>query len=97
MRTVFDVIAALLEVPMAAWAGFAAMTLWRWFVVPLGVPRVHLWQAAGIMLLAHLAVFTPEAIREDRTDDERLALGMTSGVLVPAIALALGALYHALS
>ena len=35
-------------------SGTALAILWRWFVVPLGVPEIGLWQASGISALVGL-------------------------------------------
>lgn len=40
------------------WVGYCASLLWAWFIVPLGLPFLTLWQAVGIMIVA--SVFNPE-------------------------------------
>ena len=36
-------------------SAFVASMLWTWFVVPLGVPAISLFQAMGILMLFHAA------------------------------------------
>jgi hypothetical protein len=42
----------ILTVPLAAWHGWVLARLWLWFVVPLGVPVIDVWHAAGISVIA---------------------------------------------
>jgi hypothetical protein len=43
---------ALLSIlPLAAWKGFVLTRLWTWFVVPLGMPGLSVWHAAGLGVL----------------------------------------------
>ncbi len=89
-------ISTLLTLPFAAWYGFVLSKLWAWFIVPLGVPRLVLWQAAGIYLLARFLTTDTNA-QKDREPIEVLARGIAFGVLTPAMTLGCGAIYHALS
>jgi hypothetical protein len=36
-------------------SGFALSILWRWFVVPLGMPVIGIWHAAGLAALLGFA------------------------------------------
>ena len=47
-------ISLLLILPIAFWFGFVGHALWGWFIVPIGVSQIGIWQAAGIGLLATL-------------------------------------------
>jgi hypothetical protein len=45
------VIAILSGIIWTGWGGFALAKLWGWFVVPLGVPSIIWWQAAGLITI----------------------------------------------
>jgi hypothetical protein len=47
---VMCLVALALATACALWGGFAAATLWGWFVVPLGVPEVSVLHAMGLTL-----------------------------------------------
>jgi hypothetical protein len=80
----------LIALPAAAWAGFAVKTLWTWFVVPLGVTPVTVWQGIGLVVLAKLLTGDPSVQRDPNHN------GLLAAVLIPAMALAVGGIYHIL-
>lgn len=87
-----------LFLPLAAWAGFAISTVWGWFIVPLGVPRIGVWAAAGIYLLARYLTTDTSLNRDDeRSGVEKFATNIVISILLPAVVLLFGALYHALA
>lgn len=76
---------AVLALPLlTAWAGFVISVLWGWFVVPLGAPAVGVWHAAGLCTL--VCLMRPAIPPEDTPMLEVLAYG----VIIPAVALAIG-------
>ena len=75
---------------LAVWRAFALTYLWQWFIVPLGVPAIGLWHAAGISII--VAYLTYENAAKDKEDGVSTALAM--GFLMPAFALFFGWLYH---
>ena len=71
---VFGLVALALAVACALWGGFAAATLWGWFVVPLGVPEVSALHAMGLALaLRALAGFSGKP-QPAKTEDKMAAL-----------------------
>lgn len=41
----------VLMIPFALFNAWVALTLYNWFLVPLGLPAVNIWHMWGIMLL----------------------------------------------
>ena len=76
-----------LLLPLSIWFGFAASHLWTWFIVPLGVPAIGVWHAAGISTL--IGLFLSSIARMEGK------LLIAASILTPAFALAFGAIYHA--
>lgn len=37
--------------PLTFWKGYLVSIMWRWFLVPLGVPAVGAWHVIGIALV----------------------------------------------
>jgi hypothetical protein len=80
--------------PTQVWLGYVLSWLWQWFVVPLGVPAVSVWQAAGLVCLAdllRLRVSVTQAVNGDYAGRYVVAHGVA-----PLIMLALGWALHAL-
>lgn len=69
------------------------VTLWRWFVVPLGAPSVSFWHAAGLAALVNYLIPLPKADGEPVTR-EAMVEGAWRFLLKPLIAVGLGALAH---
>jgi hypothetical protein len=92
---VMCLVALALATACALWGGFAAATLWGWFVVPLGVPEVSTLHAMGLTLsMRALAGFSGKpqpAKHEDKMVSLR-ALGRVLSVatVAPGAALAIG-------
>jgi hypothetical protein len=90
------VIATALALPMAAWSGFVISKLWGWFLVPVGVVSIGVWEGAGLSLLIHLLTMDTTISRDsEKSAAERLGVAMSYGLITPAFFLAFGALYHA--
>ena len=92
---VMCLMALALAVACALWGGFAAATLWGWFVVPLGVPEVSVLHAMGLTLaLRALAGFSGKP-QPAKHEDKMVALRKLGDVLAwaavaPGAALAIG-------
>ena len=81
---VFGLVALALIVACALWGGFAAATLWGWFVVPLGVPEVSVLHAMGLALaLRALAGFSGKP-QPAKHEDKMVALRALGRVLAVA-------------
>lgn len=64
----------------------ASVLLWRWFVVPLGVPRITFAQALGLDVLANLLIPTGStAFRSDRWETWRDGAGHLWGAILFAL------------
>lgn len=77
------------------WGGFVAATLWGWFVVPLGVPAINYWHAAG--LCTTLGVFMGSrgiSGTENETVGDILARGFIFSAGLPLLSLIFGWLVH---
>lgn len=71
--------------------GWAGMTLWGWFVVPLGLPAIGLWHALGLSLLVQLVTVKRPANRKGDDNDLRYHLGsLFYAVCLPLAALGMG-------
>ena len=75
---------------LVAWSGYVLSILWGWFIVPLGVIPLPLWHASGVAVLA--GYLTKQPNEDKRTTTAKLL----TIVFTPAVALGLGAIYHAL-
>jgi uncharacterized membrane protein len=85
----------LLALPSSLWCGFVLTRLWTWFVMPLGVPAVEIWQAAGIALL--VSWLTKQQQPEDKAPaSERAVKAIATAALTPLLVWAVGAIFHAL-
>lgn len=85
--------AVLLLVPLVLWRAWALAVLWGWFAVPLGAPPVGVAAAFGLSVTAALAINLPAASRNrDVTARDGLLLALGTAAVLPAVALALGAL-----
>jgi hypothetical protein len=68
--------------------GYVLSCLWSWFVVPLGVVEINLWQAYGLSLILALITFKPDVYKKEKRD---LDSGKIFGALTsPWITLLLG-------
>lgn len=76
----------------APWHAFVLMTMWRWFVTPLGVAEIGLWHAAGISTFVALFIAGLTAYGKD-TDEIRLERGIRSWIL-PLIVITVGFAEH---
>ncbi|MCS8414920.1 hypothetical protein N0754_19520 [Pseudomonas aeruginosa] len=78
------------------WGGFAAMTLWGWFAVPLGVKAITYWQAIGLKCLvdAFVGVQADSVIKGSATRGEAIQKGLLWGALTPTALLAVGWAAH---
>ncbi len=47
---------AAMSLPMSLWLGYVESTMWRWFVVPLGLPQIGIAQCLGLTILVALVV-----------------------------------------
>ena len=95
----FAVLAFALLLPSAAWSGFVLTRLWVWFVVPLGVAPITVWQAAGLFAVATwMSGAHSDSSDNDKDKPASLAF-MTAAmkaVFVPLIIWGVCAIYHSL-
>lgn len=88
LNAVLGLAVAFLCIP---WSAFVLTKLWAWFVVPLHVQAVSLWHAAGVILVARYIV-VPENMAKQESDEPWKMIAVA--VIVPAMVLGIGALYH---
>lgn len=50
------------------WRGFALSVLWKWFIVPLGVPALSVPMACGLLVV--VGVLTHKTRRADHMPEE---------------------------
>lgn len=91
-------ISLLLILPIAFWFGFVGHALWGWFIVPIGVSQIGIWQAAGIGLLATLFTLKSSTTITEEYKNVWSALGASTAksFASPGFLLVFGLLYHAL-
>ena len=65
-----------LMVPLLAWIGFVIAQIWSMFVVPIGVPSIDVWQAAGLFLLCRFIVTRSKKGDEDKKITPSAAVDM---------------------
>lgn len=87
----------LLLLPFAAWNGFVLSKLWTWFVSPLGVSHITIWQGAGLSLIVRFLTYTLQVNRRDDGDPISVILkGFGQAIFIPAFVLLFGLIFHAL-
>ena len=67
--------------------------LWKWFLVPIGVPALGLGAAAGVSMLIGYSTHHFDQARLTASDEQKLAL-IVYQVLHPIIALCVGFAIH---
>lgn len=78
-----------------ALSGVAAMLLWQWFVVPLGVPALGFWHALG--LATTIGLLTKDGHLYNRTDSaDRLGHLVITALMAPILAVLFGWAYSGL-
>lgn len=85
------VVGLLLSVLLFIVEPFVARQLWRWFVVPLGVPALTWAQAAGVNLLLNVWISRQDGQDEDSASAVRRILNAWVRCIV---ALCVGAAMH---
>jgi hypothetical protein len=99
--------ALIILATMPTWgilSGWVLTVLWGWFLMPLGLPPVHLWHAVGLLIAVDLLtkegqpLTTSEADKEWAREEpvEALKRVLLRSWGRPLILLALGWVAHAL-
>lgn len=93
-------VVAMAIVPFSvALRGWAVSVLWGWFVVPLGVAAIGMWNAAGISLIAGFLTYRSDLTTKDDNDKspwDAVIRATAVAVLLPMLMLAFGAAYRGL-
>ena len=77
------------------WGGFVAATLWGWFAVPLGVPAITFWHAAGLGALLSVFLGSRGVPLAEKSDAGALQLlAFIYSVFIPLLSLAAGWVAH---
>lgn len=77
--------------------GFALSVMWNWFIVPLGVGCIGIWQAVGMAMIFSLLA---KNIKKEKDSDSDDSIGMKvwrmfcGEILAPLIVLFLAWLVH---
>jgi hypothetical protein len=89
---------------LPAWwlKGYVLATLWTWFLVPVGVPRIGIAAALGIGTLLSLSRSSTSAVMKEvsettERDNKYWINSMLTSWLIPLIALGFGRVYLYLS
>lgn len=72
------------------YSGHALTVIWRWFLVPFGVPTITLFQALGIAMVVAYMTHQYVYAKDDRSPSEVLATTATYTFLKPTLALLFG-------
>lgn len=89
---VLSLLCVLVTIPLRAWA---LMTLWGWFVVPLGAPAVTLWHMAGVSLL--LSAMLWRYRKDADLTAEQAVEAVIASALYPPLVVGLAYIIHALA
>lgn len=83
-----------LSILTALWAGFALSVMWDWFAVPaFGAPAMSVPVAAGVVLMVRMLTFSKTSRDVDSAiDGAWLAQATLIGLMIPTVALGLGAI-----
>ena len=95
----YAVLSFAIAVPSIMWRGFVLAKLWAWFVVPLGLPVIGMWHAAGLAgLTAYVADSAALHNRQDdgKTPRERFLYAAGFAAVAPLLVWGAGALIHAM-
>lgn len=79
--------------PLAFLRGWAIATLWLWFVVPIGVPALTIWHAAGVSLIIGLLTHQVQHEPDDTANDLFWTRFLTA-IIGPPICVGWGWLIH---
>lgn len=86
------IIFIILLIPSIFIHGFAVMTMWGWFIVPLGVMALTLWHSLGLALTTY---YISGGLHNSKTDtDTDNGLQIVKAYVAPLIVLAVGYLYN---
>lgn len=81
----------------STFGGFVFAKLWLWFVVPLGVPAIGMWHAAGLASFVHYATATISPSKaEKRSAAKRAAIALGYVFVGGSVALVAGYVDHLL-
>lgn len=88
-------LALLLAVASVPLTGWVASTLWRWFVVPLGVGPIGICQAIGLSTIVQLfrATLATNLMAKKNEDENQLVKAVVL-LVVPFLWLGSGAIAH---
>lgn len=74
--------------------GAALEQLWKWFVVPLGVPTISLPHALGLSATLHMFLGTRGLyFKRGEDEDDRIIFNLAASAVLPATFLAFGYVY----
>lgn len=76
--------------------GWALMTLWGWFIVPVfELPSLTIVQAIGVaMVISFLTKHTIPSMQQKRSTSEAISFLIGSSFLLPAVTVAVGFVVH---
>ncbi len=86
-----------LNVPLGLLRGWVLSVLWRWFLVPLGLPGLGVAQAWGIATIIAMLVFQGGRSDEDTEESPflRIVNVVIKSVLLSFLSLLIGYIAHA--
>jgi len=94
----FGVLVALIigTILSTAVNGWALMTLWGWFVIPVfGLPSLSIVQAIGVALVvSFLTKHTDTSVQQKRSTGEAIGFLVGSSFFLPVITVAIGYVVH---
>lgn len=85
-------VCAFLLIPLVfAARGYALVSLWLWFVVPLGVHPITFWWSFGLALVVGMFKTTPKSNDDDA---DKIVIRLAGEVFACFVVLGVGALVH---
>lgn len=79
--------------PLSMYQGWVFNVLWKWFLVPFGLPVFNLWQSIGIMIVLSYATKSTN-LKNDQDAFDHFIESLSISLFRPATILISGWIIH---
>lgn len=86
-RFVYAVIIMVVGFILGIYNAWLFIDLWKWFVVPLGLPSLTLWAAYGLMLVLQwplMSLHVRSELASEKEPSDAAATAISRGILLSA-------------